>query len=72
MKLMENSKRGEIVKRPIYLLILTPSRHCCFCYIISDCIWQGLLSSGPVCNYLICIFMNVYANLKNDGKIMEK
>ena len=23
-------------------------------------------------NYLICIFMNFYANLKNDGNIIEK
>ena len=23
-------------------------------------------------NYLICIFMNFYANLKKDGKIIEK
>ena len=34
---IQNVRRNR-KKRPIYLLILTPSLHCCFCYIISDCI----------------------------------
>ena len=34
-------------------------------YITSDRIWQGLSSGGSRCYYPICIFMNIYENLKN-------
>ena len=43
-----------------------------YCYIISDTMWQALSSGGSNLdvNYPICIFMNIYENLKNDRKII--